>query len=200
MHIYKFRMLYAENEDFVRDYEIQATQTFLDFHRIIVETTGLDARELSSFHICDQKWNKLKEITLIDMMAGEPPENEDEPPLVEEVTLMESSVIRDFINEPRQRLLFEHDFLNMKTFFIELSSVYKQKEEAEFPRCVFSRGQIIQPVTDSAVGDVIEEDDEAKRDLIRDIEDFQDLGDLGDFDNFDDLLDGTIDESLDDSF
>ncbi|MEZ5149331.1 MAG: hypothetical protein R2759_20250 [Bacteroidales bacterium] len=49
----------------------------------------------------------MKEITLIDMLDGEDPEQDMKP--VEETHVMHDSAIRDFINEPRQRLLFEYD-------------------------------------------------------------------------------------------
>ncbi|MEZ5082068.1 MAG: hypothetical protein R2750_01225 [Bacteroidales bacterium] len=70
MHIYKFRMLSGENDDFVRDIEIQASQTFKHFHDIINDCIVMKGNELASFHICDQKWNKNTEITLIDMLEG----------------------------------------------------------------------------------------------------------------------------------
>lgn len=176
MHIYKFRMLYAENEDFVRDYELQATQTFEDFHRIVTETVGLDYHELSSFHICDQKWNKMKEITLIDMMEGSDIEEKDA--VVEETYVMKDALIRDFIDEPRQRLVYEHDFVDMKTFFIELQSVFKQKEDADYPRCTFKRGKLNH---ENEATEIVEEDDEElRKQLIQD---------------FEDILDDTIEEN-----
>src|SRR5210317_1355215 len=123
MHIYKFRMRSEENDVFVRDFEIQASQTFRDFYNIISESVKLKGNELASFHICDQKWNKMVEITLIEMIDES--DEEDDTKHIEETFVMHEAVIRNFINEPSQRLLYEYDFLNMKTFYIELLSVYK---------------------------------------------------------------------------
>ncbi|HPE55751.1 MAG TPA: hypothetical protein P5514_14010 [Bacteroidales bacterium] len=176
MHIYKFRMIFAEVDDFVRDFEIQANQSFADFHKIIVESVGLDENELSSFHICDQKWNKLKEITLIDMLDGEEPDQDMKP--VEETHVMHDSAIRDFINEPRQRLLFEYDFVNLKTFFIELLSVYKKKDETVFPKCTFKRGSLIDLAAEVDIDEG--EDEELRKQLIQDFEDMID-GSLDDY-------------------
>ncbi len=178
MHIYKFRMLFGEVEDFVRDYEIQANQTFKDFHRILVESVGLDENELASFHICDQKWNKIREITLIDMMEGEEPDEEMEA--VEETYVMQNAVIRDFINEPRQRLLFEYDFLNLKTFFIELLSVFKKKDDGQYPRCTFKRGTLQDLKNEVHIDE--EDDDELRKQLIQD---------------FEDMIDGSLDDYVD---
>ena len=173
MHIYKFRMLSEEHDNFVRDIEIKASQTFEDFHKIITECVRLNGNELASFHICDQKWQKLQEITLIEMMDGS--EEEENTKHIEETFVMSKSLVRDFINEPSQRLLYEYDFLNMKTFFIELISVFKQKEEGTYPRCTLQRGDIhesVQPET------VLEDDDDLRNQLLQD---------------FDDLLDDTLD-------
>ena len=178
MHIYKFRMLFGENEDFVRDYEIQANQTFKDFHKIIVDSVGLDEHELSSFHICDQKWNKLKEITLIDMLDGEEMNEDNEP--VEETFTMQNAIVRDFINEPRQRLLFEYDFLSMKTFFLELLSVFKQKDDTTYPRCTFKRSAILDMKAEVNIDE--EDDEELRKQLIQD---------------FEDMIDGSLDDYVD---
>jgi len=175
MHIYKFRMLYGENEDFVRDFELKATQNFEDFHKLIAESVDLNPEELSSFHICDQKWNKKTEITLIDMLEGEDAEPENST--VQETYVMHNALIRDFINEPRQRLLYEHDFLNMKTFFIELLSVYKIKEDGIYPRCAFKRGTVSD--LQDEVNMIEEDDEELRKQLIQD---------------FEDIVEGTLDD------
>jgi hypothetical protein len=168
MHIYKFRMIAEENDNFIRDFEIKAAQTFEDFHNIIAESVKLNGNELASFHICDQKWNKLQEITLIEMMDGS--EEEENTKHIEETHVMSKSVIRDFINEPSQRLLYEYDFLNMKTFYIELLSVFKQKDDAQYPRCITKRGEIIEQVQPEDAVD----DEELRNQLLQDFEDMMD--------------------------
>lgn len=168
MHIYKFRMISEENDNFLRDIEIQANQTFEDFHNIISETVKLNGNELASFHVCDQKWNKLQEITLIEMIDES--EEGEETRHIEETYVMSKAVVRDFINEPSQRLLYEYDFLNMKTFYIELLSVYKQKDDVKYPRVTNKRGEIIEPVLPEALID----DEELRNQLLQDFEDIID--------------------------
>ncbi|MBN3036288.1 MAG: hypothetical protein JW861_11950 [Bacteroidales bacterium] len=141
MYAYKFRILSDLNEDFIRDIEIRADQTFFDFHLILTESAGLSGNELASFHICDQEWAKLREITLIDMM-GDGLERKEAENSLGEIFIMKDAKIRDFILEPRQRLVYEYDFLNMYTFFIELVKVTRAHEDAEYPRCTRSTGRI----------------------------------------------------------
>jgi hypothetical protein len=172
-------MLSDENENFVRDIEIKATQTFLDFHNTISDCVKLEGNELASFHICDQKWQKLEEITLEDM--GEDVQENNKAIAI--VAAMKDAAIRDHIAEPNQRLLYEYDFLNMKTFFIELISVFKQKEEGHYPRCTFKRGE------------VIDEFKEGKMMLDDDLDLRQQL-----FDDFEDMIDDTLEGSEDQDF
>ena len=139
MHIYKFRMLSDENENFIRDIEIQATQTFSDFHNTISDCVEVNGNELASFHICDQKWQKMEEITLLDM--GEDVKKENNAEKI--VAVMNDAVITRSYFRAQPKTFYEYDFLNMKTFFIELLSVSKQKGEGNFPRCTFKRSEII---------------------------------------------------------
>jgi hypothetical protein len=182
MHVYKFRLLSDESEDFIRDIEIQAAQTFENFHHAICECSGLNEKELASFHICDQKWSKKKEITLIDMLDGEDQQEKDK--VVEETHIMSDSLIRDFIKEPHQRLMYEYDFLNMKTFFIELLSVHIQKDNGPYPRCSLRKGELVKEVIPMPITGEIDED--ITEQLLRDFDEI--LNDTADYkpdnDNF----------------
>jgi hypothetical protein len=181
MHIYKFRLLSDVNDEFVRDIEIQASQTFEEFHKIITDCVNLNKNELASFHICDQKWNKLREITLIDMMDGHEMEEEEKQPVMD-TYIMKDALIKDFIDEPHQRLLYEYDFLNMQTFFIELLSVFKQKDESlSYPRCTRSKGELKDDLPPPPLAEP-EDEDELTDQLLKD---------------FDELLDDTFDYKSD---
>lgn len=150
MHLYRFRLLSDEQEDFLRDYDIMASQTFLDLHKLIVETVELKGNELASFFICDRNWRKKKEITLIDMQAhdDELPSDEDEDeksiqsrkmPTLQ----MEKVKIKEVIDDPHQRLLYEYDFLNPKTFFLELTKILDADSNGDYPKCIKSVGKIV---------------------------------------------------------
>ena len=81
MFYYKFRVYFDEVEDFVRDIEILANDNFESLHNILYKSIGLEGNELASFSLCDSKWNKQNEITLIDMKDDEvedAPEYEEE--------------------------------------------------------------------------------------------------------------------------
>jgi len=153
MYTYKFRLLFDDVEDFVRDYEILATQTFKDFHDTIVKSiAGLDGQELASFYICDGRWDKKQEITLIDMNLDDdsnPFGEKEEKNIPKEI--MSKSVLRNFIDDPHQRLIYEYNFLNISTFYIELLKTFESDEKVKYPRCVHSAGEM--PKTSSLLLD-----------------------------------------------
>lgn len=143
MYIYKFRIILEEQEDFIRDIEIKSTQTFEDFHKAIIDSVGLDGSQLASFYICDQSWRKKKEITLIDMS--------EESESNEELLLMNKSKLKDFIEDPAQKILYVYDYLNMLTFFMELMKIYPAEQKVTYPRCIKSEGGLPRKYNPNAI-------------------------------------------------
>ena len=185
MYTYKFRLFFDDVEDFIRDYEILAEQTFKDLHDAIIQSiAGLDGQELASFYICDGRWEKQKEITLIDMNMDENsdiwPENADN----EEYTpkaIMSEAVLSDFIDDPRQRLIYEYNFLNINTFYLELLKTFESEKKVKYPRCVHSVGEMSKPsstiLDDDLDADLDEDADNEENIDYYDEEDFQSLND-----------------------
>ena len=150
MYVYKFRLFIDDIDDFVRDYEILAKQSFKDFHNCIINSIkGLSPDELASFHICDRKWNKCREITLVDMSTeSDLPDDEDiveEGEIKKEPTIiMENAILSDYMDDPHQRIIYEYDFLHIKTFYLELLKSYEAASNKQYPVCTFSTGELPQ--------------------------------------------------------
>ncbi len=162
MHLYRFRLLHEDQEEFLRDYDILASQTFFDFHQLIMETVELKGNELASFFICDKNWRKKKEITLIDMQQNEGETNDqddDEKPASFKMPTFEMAKVRikEMIDDPHQRLLYEYDFLNPKTFFIELMKIIEVDKSETYPKCIKSIGKII-PTSISSIPFIADDD------------------------------------------
>lgn len=151
MHLYRFRLLYEEQDDFLRDFDILSSQTFLDFHNLIIESVELKGNELASFFLCDRNWRKKKEITLIDMQQAEEEQQTDlddeerESARLNKIPTLEMAKvkIKDVIDDPHQRLLFEYDFLNPKTFYIELMKIIDADANEKYPKCSKSIGKLL---------------------------------------------------------
>jgi len=147
MHVYRFRLLYEDQEDFLRDFDILSSQTFADFHNIIKQSIDLPGNELASFFVCDRNWRKKREITLIKMHneAREEADYEERrgpKPARIPITEMDKIRVKDSIDDPHQRLLYEYDILNPKVFFIELTRILEAGIKDQYPLCVKSTGKL----------------------------------------------------------
>ena len=166
MQAYRFRILSEEQDEFLRDIEIKPGQTFKDFHDIILESVEIEGNELASFFICDPQWNKEREITLIDMGLKVPDtdfdEDERKPVKVPiPVMIMEDVKIREVIEDPHQRILFEYNFLNPRTFFIELLKIVDADPKKVYPVCVKKEGTLTPSTTPNFLSFLDDPDEDA---------------------------------------
>jgi len=166
MQVYRFRLLYEEQDDFLRDIEIKPGQTFKDFHDIILKSVDIEGNELASFFICDPQWNKQREITLIDMGLKVPDTDfqEDDAKPVQvplPVMIMEDVKIREVIEDPHQRILFEYNFLNPRTFFIELMKIVDGDPKKVYPICVKKEGTLTPTATPNFLSFLDDPDEDA---------------------------------------
>ncbi len=181
MHAYRFRMLHEDQEDFLRDFDILSSQTFADFHQTIRESVELSGNELASFFVCDRNWRKKREITLINMQEDEIlPEEEDDDdrrgprPGRMPIDEMDKVRVKDIIDDPHQRLLYEYDFLHPKIFFVELLKIFEADPAMTYPVCVKSTGKLVQAVPPLLPSDPDEEDEVALLSEFDDIMDNED--------------------------
>ncbi len=156
MYYYKFKVFYDEVEDFERDVDVPANSNFEEFHYFLYKCLGLQGNEFAAFSICDQKWNKQKEITLTDTSDEddiiEDPDYDEEDSFSTKSNIpkfvMKDAKLKDFITDPHQNILYEYDFINPKTFYIEFQKVAQSDKVDDFPRCTLSKGEL--PVKMSA--------------------------------------------------
>jgi hypothetical protein len=141
MHIYRFKLRFEDQDEFLREIDVRADQSFEDFHRAIIANLNLDPATFSSFFICNDHFKKKQEISLIDM-AHEPEEDGEQ-----HVFTMENSKLRNFIDDPHQKLLFIYDYLNYWTFYIELLKILPANESQAYPRIFRSEGEVPRELT-----------------------------------------------------
>jgi hypothetical protein len=183
MYTYKFRLLFDDVDDFVRDYEILAKQTFKDFHDVIIKSIPeVDGRELASFYICDGCWEKKKEITLIDMNIDDDSDifADEKEADYEPKAIMSESILSDFIDDPHQKLIYEYNFLNVNTFYIELLKTFESDKKIKYPRCVYAVGEMPKPTLQLLEEDLnidIDNDDGEENMDYYDEDDMQSLND-----------------------
>lgn len=128
--IFDFRIVSDEAENFKREIQIDADATFLDLKNAICDSVAFDKNQMCSFFMCDDRWEKEKEITLEDMGSDSD----------QDVYLMEDSVLSDFIDDEGQRLMFTFDYFTDRSFFLEMKEMITGRKLKD-PVCSLSVGK-----------------------------------------------------------
>lgn len=127
--IFNFRLVSDEVHNFKREIQIDASATFLDLKNAICDSVGYKKDELSSFFLCNDGWEKEKEITLEDMGTSSD----------EDAYLMDECVLEDYIDDEGQKLLFTFDYMTDRSFFIEMKQMITGRDLLD-PVCTLSLG------------------------------------------------------------
>ncbi|MDE6326753.1 MAG: hypothetical protein K2M02_11325 [Duncaniella sp.] len=128
--IFNFRIVSDEVDNFKREIQIDSDATFLELRNAICNSVGYDKNQMSSFFICDDGWEREKEITLEDMGTD----------TSEDAYLMEDTPLSDFIEDDGQRLVWVFDYLTDRSFFIEMKNSIPGKTLKD-PLCTISMGE-----------------------------------------------------------
>ena len=116
--IYRFTIISDEVDDFVREIQIDPEATFFDFHEAILKSVGYANDQMTSFFICDDDWEKEKEVTLEEM--------DDNPEI--DSWVMKETPISELIEDEKQKLLYVFDYMTERCFFIELTEIITGKD------------------------------------------------------------------------
>jgi hypothetical protein len=145
MLIYRFRITSADQEDFIREIEIQPTQTFLDFHDVITSCSDLDSCQNAVFFNTDKKYKPHSEISL-KLQKKQLKKYDEELDEIVTVTatphLMKDSQLKRFIEDPHQRMIYEYTGKDFLVFHIELFKIMKTDEIYDLPRCTKRVGEL----------------------------------------------------------
>ncbi|MFI3281449.1 MAG: hypothetical protein R3Y44_05700 [Rikenellaceae bacterium] len=133
MIVYKFRMLSDENDHFVRDYEVPATLTLLEFHDFIIETLEYEPC-ITSFFTADAQWEKTGEFTTVDM--GFEPEEEGEDVVAPRP--MATAVLCEILHYMHDRLIYNFDIFANRAYYLELVEAKEINNPDRYPRESFA--------------------------------------------------------------
>ena len=111
--VYRFTIISDEVENFIREIKIDSEATFFDLHAAILKSVGYKDDQMTSFFLCDEDWEKEKEVTLEDMGSSSE----------EDSWLMKETRLNELIEDEKQRLLYVFDPLADRVFFIELTEI-----------------------------------------------------------------------------
>ena len=129
--VLKFRLISNEQDDFIRDFEILAKQTFFHLHLAIQENLHFDKSQIASFFTCNQDWEKEQEITLFELSEEESAK----------VITMDTAVVGEFMSEIHDKMIYVFDVFNERMFFVELVEKERPDPSIHYPRCIYEKGK-----------------------------------------------------------
>ena len=163
--IYRFTIISDEVDDFVREIQIDPEATFFDLHDAILKAANYTNDQMTSFFICDDDWEKEKEITLEEM---------DNNPEMDS-WIMKETRLNELIEDEKQKLLYVFDYMTERCFFIELSEIITGKE-IKGAKCTKKSGEAPKQTVDfeemAAGGGSLDLDENFYGDQDFDMEDF----------------------------
>ena len=163
--IYRFTIISDEVDDFVREIQIDPEATFFDLHEAILKAANYTNDQMTSFFICDDDWEKEKEITLEEM---------DNTPEMDS-WIMKETRLNELIEDEKQKLLYVFDYMTERCFFIELSEIITGKE-IKGAKCTKKSGEAPKQTVDfeemAAGGGSLDLDENFYGDQDFDMEDF----------------------------
>ena len=167
------------DQNFRRVFEADSEATFLDLHKAILASVNYPDDQMTSFFMCNDRWEKEQEVTLVEMGSNFEYDN----------MTMESTRLSELMTEQGQRLIYVFDPMFERYFFGKHQEIAPGHKESV--TCVESKGKAPKQLKTEDMDAIVGKD--GKGDL--------DLDDLGFGDEFDmnDLdMEGFQDLSFDD--
>jgi Plasmid pRiA4b ORF-3-like protein len=116
MAILRFRVYWEEDDQTYRDIEIEAHQTFFDFHKCIVKAYEFDGKHTASFYQSNDKWEYGTELNseVLTNKKGAP------------ALSMMKTPVSALLTVPDQKFVYVYNPEKKWVFLIELINVAKE--------------------------------------------------------------------------
>ena len=111
--IYRIKFSCDDVDDFRRVYEADSDATFFDLHTAILKSVGFPDDQMTSFYMCNDRWEKGQEVTLVEMGSNFEYDN----------MVMESTRLSELLEESGQRMIYVFDPMNERYFFGRVSDI-----------------------------------------------------------------------------
>ncbi len=160
--IYQFRITSPESHSFNLMMEAGCDNSFFDIHETIQNNLEYETHQLASFFISDARGSKLKEVSQLDTGSDGGVYH-----------IMQKTKLSDLIKLKGQKIIYTFDFINDRSFYIELTEIVMEKSLKE-PLVTLKKGEAPAQV-------LISETSEPASTNLRDEEVIMDFGILDDY-------------------
>src|SRR6185437_643694 len=117
MAILRFRIFWEDDDQTYRDIEIQGSQSFLDFHKAIVQAYEFDGKHPASFYESNDKWQYGRELNSQVLV------NKKDAPALS----MVKTPVSALVTNPDQKFMYVYDAVKKWNFQVELIGVLKEE-------------------------------------------------------------------------
>ena len=117
MTVLRFRIYWEDDDQTYRDIELLGSQTFLDFHKIILQAFEFDGKHTASFFESNDRWTRGREFNSEVMV------NKKDAPALS----MMKTPVSALIAVPDQKFVYVYDPAKEWTFLVELIGVSKEE-------------------------------------------------------------------------
>jgi hypothetical protein len=161
MAVYRFKITFEDNEEIYREIEIKSTQTFENFHDVIIQSISFDNQHNASFFISDDYWRKGEEI-LLRHEAESKNSKKQEGDVSKK--LMNKCKMASLIDDPHQKFVYVYDLKTAWSFLVELLKIVPDDAKATYPRVAKSVGESPKQYKPSNVAATAVEDEDFDED------------------------------------
>lgn len=127
--IYRITFSCEEGEDFRRVFEADSEATFLELHKAILDSVKFKDDQMTSFFMCNDRWEKEQEVTLIEMGSSFEFDN----------MTMAQTRLSELIEEQGQRMIYIFDPMFERYFFGSVREI--KPGTMEGVKCVEKKGK-----------------------------------------------------------
>ncbi len=127
--IYKITFSCDEVNKFRRVFEADSDATFFDLHKAILASVNYPDDQMTSFFMCNDRWEKEQEVTLVPMAASFEYDN----------MVMDATRLSDLLEEQGQRMIYIFDPMFERCFFGSLKQI--RPGSMEGVKCIESEGK-----------------------------------------------------------
>jgi hypothetical protein len=117
MTILRFRVFWEDDDQTYRDIELLGNQTFLDFHKAIIQAFEFDGKHSASFYESNDKWAYGRELNSEVLV------NKKDAPALS----MLKTPVSALVSLPDQKFMYVYDPAKKWTFQVELIGVGKEE-------------------------------------------------------------------------
>jgi hypothetical protein len=118
MPLLRFRVYWEDDDQIYRDIEIRSNQTFLDFHKAIIQAYEFDGKHSASFFESNDRWQRSREIDSEVLV------NKKDAPALS----MARTPVSALVAKPDQKFIYVYDPAKHWTFLVELIGVTKDED------------------------------------------------------------------------